>query len=196
MNLTSLRLLLCMASAASLLSCSGLKVTASGPDADQLKKYKTYAWVAPGDTALNTRRDDKAYAGLIESFADAELADKGMKIDNQNPDAIFMFDTKIEDRAETRSSASNNAPLSFGGYSYGYHGSGYYTGAYNPMQGMDSDVMIVEEGTITYSMFDRQTGKLLWKGSATKKVNHKTNIEATVKKATSFIFAKLPIKQK
>lgn len=198
MNLKFLKPILCLTLAASLYSCSkSLKVSASGADEAELKKYKTYAWIAPGDTSLNTRRDDKVYAGLIESLANQELQDRGMKIDNQNPDVVFMFHTQIEDRAESRQSPTNTA-ANFGiaGYSYGYNGTGYYTGAYNPMQGLETSVIIVEEGTISYSMFDRKTGKLLWKGSAVKTLNSKTDIEATIKKATKFIFAKLPVDHK
>lgn len=190
------KLLLCIVSAVTFYSCSGIKVSISKGDPDELKKYKTYAWIAPGDTALNTRRDDKMYAGLIQKLANQELQDKGMKIDNQNPDAVFMFDTRIEDKSASRNNPTTAAPYGYGygGYTYGYTGSAYYSGAYNPMHGLESSVMIVEEGTLSYSMFDRQTGKLLWKGSAAKTLKPKTNIEATIKKATRFIFAKLPIK--
>ena len=79
---------------------------------------------------------------------------------------------------------------------YAQNGGGYYySGTANPMAGMESSHIIVEEGTISYSMFDRKTGKLVWKGSAIKELNTKTNIEATIKKATAFIFARLPIKK-
>lgn len=198
MNKTSLNLLLFAVSAIALFSCSGsLKTSVSGASSAELKKYKTYAWVAPGDTALNTRRDDKIYAGLIEKSANEALTAKGMKIDNQNPDVVFMFDTQIEDRAESRVSPNNTeASFGFGGYAYGYNGGGYYTGAYNPMQGLETSVIIVEEGTLSYSMFDRETGKLLWKGTAIKNLTAKTNVEATIKKATKAIFAKLPIRIK
>jgi hypothetical protein len=54
----------------------------------------------------------------------------------------------------------------------------------------------VDEGTLSYSMFDRKTGKMIWKGSASKNLTNKTNIEATIKEATRSIFRKLPIKHK
>lgn len=198
MNKRFLKLLFWMASAAAMYSCSGsLKISASKVDAAELKNYKTYAWIAPGDTSLNTRRDDKIYAGLIESSANKELKNKGMEIDNQNPDAVFMFDSHIDDKVAYRQKPVNeNASFGFGGYAYGYNGTGYYTGAYNPMQGLETTNIIVEEGTLSYSMFDRKTGKMLWNGSAVKNLNAKTDIEATIKKATSFIFTKLPIKHK
>jgi hypothetical protein len=197
---TSFRFLLCMLSAVILCSCSGsLKISASKVDRAALEKYKTYAWIAPGDTTLNTRRDDKKYAGFIENSANKVLQSKGMKIDNQNPDVVFMFDTHIDETVEYRQRASNsNAGFGFGGYSYGYNGGGgyYYSGSANPMAGLESSHIIVEEGTLSYSMYDRKASKLIWRGSAVKTLNAKTNIEATIKKATGFIFAKLPIRHK
>jgi hypothetical protein len=172
-------------------------VSASKADAAELKNYKTYAWIAPGDTALNTRRDDKIFAGLIERSANKELQKKGMTIDNQNPDAVFMFDTHIDENVENRHAPSNtNAAFGYGGYNYGYYGAGYYSGVYNPMQGLETTYIIVEEGTLGYSMYDRKTGKILWSGSAVTNLDEKTDVEAVIKKATSFIFAKLPVKHK
>src|SRR6478609_4282985 len=172
MNQTSLKLLFYLVSTVALFSCSGsLKISASKVDRDQLKNYKTYAWIAPGDTTLNTRRDDKVYAGLIENSANKELQNKGMKIDSQNPDVVFMFDTHIDETVEYRQHPNNsNAAFGFGGYSYGYNGGGgyYYSGSVNPMGGLESSHIIVEEGTLSYTMFDRKTGKAIWQGSAIK----------------------------
>ena len=198
MDHASLKLLLGILTAVSLCACSGsLKISASKVDKAELKNYKTYAWIVPGDTALNTRRDDKIYAGLIESSANKELQKKGMTIDNQNPDVVFMFDTHIDEKIEYRKIADNrDASFGFGGYAYGYHGAGYYTAGYNPNHGFESTHILVDEGTLSYSMFDRKTGKMLWKGAATQNLDNKTNVEATIKKATRSIFSKLPIKHK
>ena len=151
MDHASLKLLLGILTAVSLCACSGsLKISASKVDKAELKNYKTYAWIAPGDTALNTRRDDKIYAGLIESSANKELQKKGMTIDNQNPDVVFMFDTHIDEKIEYRKIADNrDASFGFGGYAYGYHGAGYYTGGYNPNQGFESTHILVDEGTLS-----------------------------------------------
>jgi hypothetical protein len=198
MKQTSLRLSTLLFFVISLASCkSSLSIWASKTDPNELKKYKTYAWVAPGDSALNSRRDDKLYAGLIESSANKELQKMGMKLDNQNPDAVFMFDTKIDEKVVTRKAAETgyNA-YGYGGYAYGYNGAGYYHGAYNPMRGLETGSMLVEQGTLSYLMYDRQTAKLVWQGTAKKDLSKKTNIESTIKRAASFIFAKLPIKVK
>jgi hypothetical protein len=197
MNLSSLKLLTIALSAIALYSCSSksLKVMASKEDPAKLAKYKTYAWIAPGDSALNTRRDDKQYAAVIEGAANAELKAKGMIMDTQNPDVVFLFDTKIDEKVAYRQTpTTNNDAFVVGGYSYGYGGTGYYSGVYNPMAGMETTHKIVEEGTLSYSMFDRKTGERVWQGWATKDLQAKTDVAATIRKATHAIFAKLPIK--
>jgi len=175
---------------------SALKVMASKVSPSELKNYKTYAWIAPGDSALNTRRDDKIYAGAIQDAADKELAKKGLKIDAQNPDVVFMFDTKIDEKVAYRAAPnSSNAAFGFGGYNYGYNGYGYYAGYGNPMAGLETTSKLVNEGTLTYFMYDRNTRKLIWQGWASKEISKKTNIGSTIKRATTFIFAKLPIEK-
>src|ERR1043165_7492433 len=98
-----LRLLFTLLLAVSLFSCSKkTKVMSSKTDPAKLTKYKTFAWIAPGDSALNSRRDDKVYAAVIEEAANAELMAKGMLMDTQNPDVVFMFDTRIDEKVQYR----------------------------------------------------------------------------------------------
>jgi hypothetical protein len=182
----------------SLSSCSkNLKVMASKADPAKLTKYKTYAWIAPGDSAFNSRRDDKVYAAVIEEAANAELMAKGMLMDTQSPDVVFMFDTRIDEKVQYRSKpTNNNDALHLGGYHYGYGGTGYYAGVYNPMAGLETSHIVVEEGTLSYSMFDQKTGEHIWQGWAKKTLSPKTNVPAVIKKTTRAIFKKLPIKHK
>lgn len=181
-------------------SCSSeIKVSSYSAAATNFSNYKTYAWVAPGDTTLNTKRDDKIYAGLIQASADKHIAKKGLSIDNQNPDAVFMFDTKIDETVEYNQRQVNtnlNAGLSsgYGGYGYGYVGPGYYASSNVPIYENEFTPVPIDEGTLSYSMFDRKTGKLLWRGVAKQKLDAKTNIERSIKSATSYIFVKLHMK--
>lgn len=176
-------------------SCAN-KITTSSYTAAaiDLSAYKTYAWVAPGDTALNGRRDDKIYAGLIQSTADKQLEKKGLTIDNQNPDAVFMFETKIDEKLQYRQTQINSnvgVTYGYGGFGYGYVGPGYYASSNVPIYQNEVSAVPIDEGTLSYAMYDRKTGKLLWKGVATQKLDAKTNIEHSIKSAASFIFAKL-----
>ena len=181
-----------------LASCSGsLKVSSYKKPETNFSSYKTYAWIAPGDSTLNSRRDDKVYAGFIQHSANDELKKKGMILDNKNPDVIFIFDTKIDEREELRRTpaVSGSGYGGYAGYTYGYSGPGYYLGDSAPIYGGGLASISVEEGTLMYSMYNRK-GDLLWRGSGVKTLTAKTNIEKTIKGATRSIFSKLPIKHK
>ena len=54
------------------------------------KKYKTFAWIAPGDSVLNRFRPDKVFGGFIMHTANQELKNKGMVVDTIRPSAIFL----------------------------------------------------------------------------------------------------------
>ena len=173
-----------------LLSCSGSIQTFSDKDNDvDLKQYKSYAWIGPGDTVLNAERRDKLFGGLIVHSSNEELAKKGMAIDVTKPDALFAFETKLEEKVVYTESSS----MSVG---FGYGGPGYYIGGSAPVLGGDIKASYFEEGVLFISMHDAQTGKLLWTGGAKKTLNSSTDVEQVVKTAVKHIFMRLPIKHK
>ncbi|HPM29260.1 MAG TPA: DUF4136 domain-containing protein [Chryseolinea sp.] len=183
-----------------LASCShAITTSAYTAVPNNLATYKTYAWVTPGDTTLNARRDDKMYAGLIQETANGLLKKKGFTLDNQNPDAVFSFDTAIDDKIEYRQTQTQVTSTigygyGYGGFSYGYVGPGYYAGSNVPIYENGISSELIDEGTISYSMFDRKTGKLLWRGTAKQKLDANTKIEKSIKDATTYIFMKLEVK--
>lgn len=160
-----------------------------------LKSYKSYAWVVPGDTVLGHRRDDKLYGGTIQSVADSELKAKGMTVDTQQPDAVFMFDTRLEDHV--RYTQSPTVSVGFGVGSPGYYGGpGYYMGGMVPVAGGDVTANYYKQGTLVIEMYDLKTQKLLWRGWATKDIDYSTDMDYTLRKAIHDIFIYLPIKHK
>jgi hypothetical protein len=198
MNRITLPVLFLFALTAGLLSsCSyAIKVSTFKEEGINLSNYKTYAWAAPGDTTLNTLRDDKIFAAVIVNAADVELKKKGMKVDNQNPDVVFIFDSKIEEQVVYRESTSPNPWLGYSGYGYGYGymGPGYYMGTNNLTTfHTETHSTLIDQGMLGYTMYDRKTGKLLWRGVATQKISKNPDIEKSIKKATKNIFAKLRI---
>ena len=174
-------------------SCSDSLQTYSDKDPKiDLKGYKSYAWVAPGDSRLNPQRKDKVYGKLIVQSADSELQKKGMSVDVNTPDALFLFETKVEEVAET-----SQAPVADNGvgYGYGYVGPGYYVGGV-PMATGGVSTTFHEEGLLYFNMYDTKTGKLLWSGGATKRLKASDDIEKIIKTSVKNIFMRLPIKNK
>jgi hypothetical protein len=173
-----------------LMSCSsGLKTFSEHVPEAELQKFKTYAWAAPSNRGNNGRRN-MALEKVVINQANAELQKKGMTIDVDKPQVILNYTTRVEDRMEYSTSAG------YSNMGYGYGGPGYYVGGMYPMGAGATHSAQVEQGMLFFDMVDTNTGKTVWSGGATQKVSAKTKVEPVVKRATQFIFAKLPIQHK
>ena len=172
-----------------LAACGVIKVDSNQSKGVDLKKYKTFAWVKPEDPNHPSRKDDKIYSRLILELANAELLKKGFVLDTLQPEAIFIFDTRVEDRL----SYSQGAPVYTG---YGYDGFGYYGGyTYSPTSRNVSQKEY-EEGMLYIDMLDAKTRVPLWGGWATAKLTAKSNVEKDVRMAVKSIFARLNVQHK
>ena len=177
----------------SLVACSGgLKIYSDKDPKTDIKPYKSYAWIAkPGDSVLNAGGKGKMFGPLIVRSANEELKKKGMTLDIENPDALFLFDTKIAEKIKYGRAADTNVD---GAY-YGVAGV-YYAGTLAPVRGGEIMPSEYEEGLLYFNMYDTKTGKLLWSGGATKELTASDDGEKIVKNAVKSIFGKLPIKHK
>lgn len=178
-------------------SCgAGIKTSSWKANGVNLKDYQSYAWIAPGDSTLGHRRDDKLYAGTIQHFADEELKNKGFKVDNQNPQAVFMFDTRLEDHVRYTQSPTVGVGVAVVG-NPGYYGApSYYMGGMIPVAGGDVTTSYYKQGTLIIEMYDLKTSKLLWKGWASKDIDETTDVNYLLQKAIHDIFFYLPVKHK
>jgi hypothetical protein len=182
--------------AALLISCSsGTKVSSWKAKGVDLKAYKSYAWLAPGDTVLGHRRDDKLFAGTIQQATDAELKKKGMVVDTHSPDAVFIFDTRLEDHVRYSQSPTVSVGVAVGSPGY-YGGPGYYAGGSVPIAGGEITADYYKQGTLIIDMYDLKTNKLLWRGWATRDIDYSTDVDYTIRKAIHDMFYYLPIKHK
>lgn len=153
------------------------------------KKYKTFAWLAPGDSVLNRYRADKVYGGLIVYAANEQLKSKGMKPDTVGPDAIFVFHTQVQEEVKY----SQSPTLSVG---VAVAGPGYYAGGSAPVAGGKVTAHPYADGEIVFEMYDSQTGKLVWKGGDRKNFTQKEDIQGIIQTAIKKIFKKFPVKHK
>lgn len=152
------------------------------------KTFKTYAWLAPGDSVLNRHRRDKLYGGYIMYAANKELSERGLKMDTLNPDAIFVFYTSVEEITEY----SQSATLSIG---VGVAGPGYYVGGSAPVAGGKVTATTMEDGTLKYVMYDTKTKRMAWSGMANKKFKLSDDVEKMIGYYTDKIFKKYPVKK-
>ncbi|MFD2202957.1 DUF4136 domain-containing protein [Shivajiella indica] len=173
-----------------LLSCSTMMQTYSYKDKSvKLKEYKTYAWANLDYFAEENKKGNKVYARLILDLANEELSKKGFVLDTQNPDAVFMFDTKIEDRV----SYSQTPSVSVG---IGVGGPGYYVGGSVPVAGGNIVQSNYNEGILFIEMYDTKSQKLIWRGWAEEEVSYTTNFETDITRAVKQIFMRLPVTHK
>lgn len=151
-------------------------------------KFKTYAWLAPGDSVLNRYRSDKLYAGAIGLAANQSLATIGLKQDAENPDAIFMYYTGVEEITKY----SQSPTLSVG---VGVAGPGYYVAGSAPVAGGKITATTEEDGSMKFVMYDTKTQKMVWSGTANKTFKMSDDVEKIVMDYTAKIFKKYPIKK-
>jgi len=162
------------------------KVVSDHDRTADFSKYKTYAWIAPGDSVLNRYRNEKVYGGLITYLANQELKGRGMKPDTLNPDAIFVFDTQVESVTQYR----QGAVLSVG---VAVAGPGYYAGGYAPVAGGKITSSTSEDGMINYAMYDATSRQLLWSAHATRNFKMSDDIQKLIEESTKKIFKKFPM---
>lgn len=172
-----------------IISCSGIKIDSTQSKGVDLKKYKTFAWAKPEDPNHESRKDDKVYSRLILELANAELLKKGFVLDTLQPEAIFIFDTRVEEQM----SYSKGAPAYTG---YGYDGFGYYGGYYSPATSSHVSQKEYEEGMLYIDMLDTKTRVPLWGGWAVAKLTAKSDTEKIVRTAVKSIFARLHVQHK
>jgi len=170
------------------LNSFGQSVTADFDSKTDFKKFKTYAWLAPGDSVLNRYRADKLFGGTILYYANHELTSRGFKMDTLKPDAIFIFGTQVEEITKY----SQSATLSVG---VGVAGPGYYVAGSTPVAGGKITASTVEEGVLSYSMYDTQTAKLVWAAHIEKSFKMSDDLQKIIGNSTEKIFKKLPMKK-
>lgn len=153
------------------------------------KKFKTFAWLAPGDSVLNRPRRDKLYGGAITHFANQELISRGLRPDERNPDAIFVFYTSVEETIRY----SQSPTLSVG---VGVSGPGYFIAGSAPVAGGQVTANTVENGTLKYAMYDTETRQQVWWGMAKKDFKMSDDVEKLLSDYTTRIFRKFPLKKK
>jgi hypothetical protein len=171
-------------------SCSTMMQTYSYKDKKaDLKQYRTYAWANLDYYAEENKKGNKVYARFILDKANAELTKKGFVLDVENPDALFLFDTQIEDRISYSQTPSVSVGVGFGGQ-------GYYVGGAVPVAGGDLIQENYFEGILLIGMYDAKSNSLLWKGWAEEEVSYTTNFEEDISRAVKHIFMRLPVTHK
>jgi Domain of unknown function (DUF4136) len=157
-----------------------------------LNKYKTYAWLSPGDSLdanPQNHQFELMYSKAITYASDENLKKKGMVLDSQNPDCLFKFSMGFEQKTSYSQSPTVSVGVAVGGPYY-------YGGVAVPVAGGNITEHRADEAFLYIQMFDTRTGALLWTGGARKMVDNAADSEKNLKLALNAIFSKLKIKHK
>jgi len=162
-------------------------------DTVDFTKYKTFSWVDKGADAKKDR--DKSNDLMERKFKDAvtqALQKQGWRMDNKRPDVLVNYDVLVE-----RTTRRENDPVysqPFTSTFYNPYARRFYN-IYYPSQfmGYNDYTRPVREGTVTISVTDARTDKVVWQGWTTDELNSRNLTSKEINNAVKSIFRKFDV---
>ena len=158
-------------------------------ESSNLAKYKTYAWVDMKDNQDDNKNVTSFADATVRNAAREALEKRGYTESENNPDVLLSYDVLVERGSTTESQAVYSQP-----YSRVYYnpylrrwGSVYYPSQF---VGYDSYEVPVREGTLTLTMTDPQTDKVIWQGWTTERMEDRRFATKDIDKAVKKIMKK------
>lgn len=163
-------------------------------DTVNFSNYKTYAWVDTKEEATQNKTNTLVEQKM-RNAVNKELAHEGWREVKNKPDVLLSYDVLVE-----RAAKQNTNPV----YSQPYTRSFFnpytrrWSTIYYPSQflGYDDNQYEVKEGTVTISMIDAKTDKMVWQGWTTDEVNSKNLTGKEIESSVKSIFRKFDVAKK
>ena len=163
-------------------------------DSVDFTKYRTFAWLdKDGEGRKDQDRRNDITEDRIRQAVKTELEkSSGWRESRNRPDVILSYDLLVE--RGTRESTSPVYSRPFSRLIYNPYSKRYAT-IYYPSQfmGYERDQRSVREGTVTISMIDTKTDKVVWQGWTTEEVNNRNLSSKEIQSAVKSIFRKFDI---
>lgn len=160
-----------------LASCN-VKVHSSYDPSQDFTKYKTFCWLNgceftySGPTYLN----DSLLREKIKNSIVAELADKGITQNNDNPDLLIDFHITVKNESTIV-----------------YHRDDDINYDFKPF--VDEEIINYLKGTIVIDMVDKSAGKMVWRSEAIGYMDvHPDLSEKNIRKGIAIALKKFPPK--
>jgi hypothetical protein len=162
-------------------------------DSVDLRNYKTYMWV---DTRY--KQDDNAvrpssYGDItVRNTANEELRKAGWSEVSDNPDLLISYDVLVQNTTTRRSD-----PVYTQSYTRTYYnprlrrwGTIYYPSQF---LGYNSYDVPVKEGTVSITITDANTDKIVWQGWTIEELNYSRITTDEIASSVQNIFSKLDV---
>jgi hypothetical protein len=153
--------------------------------------YKTFTWIDDAGNAGQAKTKDLQNTN-VEKAVSAELAKANWREDQKNPDVILKHDILVEKTVK-----ENANPVYSRGFTRRYFNP--YTRRFNyiyyPSQfmGYTNNEYETREGTLTITMIDAKTDKVIWQGWATDEVDNKNLTSKEIQNSVKSIFRKFDV---
>jgi len=150
-------------------------------------RYKSYAWVERDESRTN--RSNQLMEQKFKSAVSDALNKQGWRMENRRPDVLISYDVLVERSTRQQSEPVYSRPFSrvfYNPYSRRYYNV-YYPSEF---MGYDNYETPVREGTVTITVTDAKTDKVVWQGWTTDEVNSKNLTTKEINSAVKSIFRK------
>ena len=172
-----------------LTGCASVAHVEKDNNAD-FSKYKTFSWIDRDGSGMqdHNHRNDLMEQN-IRAAVNQELQKEGWRESKNRPDILVSFDVLVE-----KSVKQQNDPVYSRSYSRTFFNP--YTRRYfnvfypSQFQGYDNYEVPIKEGTVTITMIDANTDKMVWQGWTTDEVNSKNLTHREIRNSVKSIFRK------
>jgi hypothetical protein len=187
MKTLNLKLFLGMAVAALMVVGCSAPVHVEKDNSVDFSRYKSYAWVDQTDNRAN--RTNQLMEQKFKSAVSEAMDKEGWRMDSKRPDVLISYDLLVERGSKQQSEPVYSRPFTrtyYNPYSHRYY-SVYYPSEF---MGYDNYETPVREGTVTITVTDTKTDKVVWQGWTTDEVNSKNLTTKEINNAVKSIFRK------
>jgi hypothetical protein len=165
-----------------LAGCSTFSVNVDYDQKEDFSRLRSYGWLATGaPTTGDPRIDNSLLDSRIRKATEQELASKGYtSTPKESADFLVAYQVMLKDKVDLTTV--------YGGYGYRYGWSGVPTQTFATQY---------QEGTLLLDILDPRTKTIVWRGSASARIEESTTPEEReqrVRKAVQAILEKFPPK--
>lgn len=155
-------------------------------------KYRTYAWMDPEVKAgQNPVFYNEIATQNVEAALNGTLAEKGLRLDQSNPDLLIGYHFFVENKTRTVSDPNPmyGPYLGWGRWGWNGWGPGWWGWNGGFRQTRQEQYRV---GTVVVDMVDARTRKLVWRGAVPDAITNPSRIGPELTREVNRILEKYP----